>query len=81
MALFQRLNLFYILQKEIRQIRNVIEKETSKNIPATISIGLYQKDITGNPEEELDFMIEKADQAMYKAKTEGKNKVRLFQLN
>ncbi len=62
------------------KIRQNIEKDSSKNIPVTVSIGISQKVINGIPENELDLLIKKADEAMYEAKRQGKNKVVVYNL-
>ena len=49
----------------------------NKSISLTVSIGVAGKQNTG--EETLDILISKADQSLYKAKREGRNRVVCYQ--
>lgn len=64
-------NLYEIAEK----IRTRIEEENKANIPITVSIGLAHKTMEGNVENEIDQLICKADENLYKAKASGRNRV------
>ncbi|MFC1535171.1 diguanylate cyclase [Thermodesulfobacteriota bacterium] len=57
------------------KIREAVEVGTHSEIPVTISIGAVSKRISGLIEEEIDVMIHKADECLYMAKAEGRNKI------
>ena len=56
------------------KLRSSVETGTKPDIPATISIGGASTLFSGNVEKELDALIKKADDLMYQAKREGRNK-------
>lgn len=45
------------------------------NVAATISIGVASSDSKGNPKETFEMIFKRADDALYKAKNTGRNKV------
>jgi diguanylate cyclase (GGDEF)-like protein len=63
------------LQNIAEKLRKLIETESRKKIPITASIGVAGGLLGENIEEDLQSMIKKADENLYKAKTAGKNKV------
>jgi len=57
------------------RIRRTIEQETRDRIPVTISIGLAGALLGQKVEEEVESLIQKADERLYRAKANGKNQV------
>jgi diguanylate cyclase (GGDEF)-like protein len=57
---------------------NILEKlrkSPSEGIPLTISIGVAEGILGKNVQEDFDFLIQKADKALYQAKTSGRDRV------
>lgn len=61
--------------KKIEEIRSAVENIVlldSKDIRVTVSIGIAKKE----PDDTLDITLDRADQQLYKAKSEGRNRVK-----
>lgn len=43
--------------------------------PVTVSVGAAEGKLRGNAQQAVDELVKKADQALYKAKEAGRNKV------
>lgn len=56
------------------KFRSVVEVETRKNIPVTISIGAVHGVFEKNPDKEIEEMITAADKNLYRAKETGRNR-------
>jgi diguanylate cyclase (GGDEF)-like protein len=63
------------LQTIAEKLRKLVEADSRKKIPVTVSIGAAGGLLGENIEEDLQTMIKKADESLYKAKAAGKNKV------
>lgn len=72
---FTDLNAGVEITERIRKIieQESIELESQKRVSVTVSIGLTLQDLNAS----LEFSIEKADKAMYEAKSSGKNCVKV----
>ena len=57
------------------KIRYSVEDKMKSEIPVTISIGAVSKSISGDVEKELNNLIKKADELLYRAKAGGRNRV------
>jgi diguanylate cyclase (GGDEF)-like protein len=57
------------------KLRLLVEQETKKEIPVTISIGAAQSIIVESPETEAQDLIQEADKYLYQAKEAGRNRV------
>jgi diguanylate cyclase (GGDEF)-like protein len=57
------------------KIRHVVEKESKKDVPVTVSLGIAQEIIEKDVERELEALIKKADSCLLNAKTTAKNMV------
>lgn len=57
------------------RIRRMVERETEKTIPVTLSLGVAAARLDHNAEEELINLMERADRCLYQAKRGGKNMV------
>lgn len=64
-------NLCEIAEK----IRRIIEGDNKISFPITVSIGIAYKMLKDNIEKEIDELINEADDNMYKAKQDGRNRV------
>lgn len=62
------------LKKIAEKICNLVETRTKKDLPVTISIGVAKGVIETDVKKELDMLIKKADEALYKAKGTGRNR-------
>ena len=68
------------------KIRHRVESEGRKGIgvdllrPITISVGVAQGVLKGMPQEALEGLIKKADEALYNAKKGGRNRVVVSEL-
>jgi diguanylate cyclase (GGDEF)-like protein len=71
---FSDVNLGF-LQNIAEKLRKLVEAESKKKVPVTVSIGGSGGLLGENIEEDLQGMIKKADENLYKAKSAGKNKV------
>ena len=58
----------------IERLREKVEGISDINIKVTMSFGIY----TSNATENMHVLIEKADQALYKAKNKGRNRVVIY---
>ena len=56
------------------KLRSVVEVETKKDIPVTVSIGAVHGVFEKNPEKEIEEMIIAADKNLYRAKETGRNR-------
>jgi len=61
-----------VLEVTAERIRNLVEKESRQmDVPVTVSVGGYLT----RPGDELDTVLRHVDQALYRAKGEGRNRV------
>ncbi|MBX6427119.1 MAG: GGDEF domain-containing protein [Variibacter sp.] len=67
-------NAFVVADRIRRAFASTAEMVDGRPVEATISIGVA---IIQDPEQDLDALIEQADQALYKAKAAGRNRVAL----
>ena len=56
------------------KLRRLVEEETKKDIPVTVSIGVAHGLIQSAPEREVDGLIQEADRCLYQAKEGGRNR-------
>lgn len=77
-VILYRCNINYAIKvaEKLRQIAKTVKIQEFENISFTVSIGVS----TFNKTESLTQVIEKADKAMYLAKKEGKDRVKLYSL-
>lgn len=64
-------NLYDVGEK----IRIAVKEGTKDDLPTTVSIGAVQKALQENSKEEMDYIIKKADECLYKAKESGRDRV------
>ncbi len=62
------------LPKIAEKICNRVETGTKEDLPVTISIGVSRGLVTTDVKAEVDVLIRKADEALYKAKSSGRNR-------
>ncbi len=62
------------LPKIAEKICNRVETDTKKDLPTTVSIGVSRGLVAVDVKAELDVLIRKADEALYKAKSSGRNR-------
>ena len=58
-------------------IRNRVQRETRFPFPVTVTIGIAEGTITGDVDDELRRFIREADECLYDAKRDGKNRVEI----
>ncbi|MCK4947236.1 MAG: GGDEF domain-containing protein [Candidatus Aureabacteria bacterium] len=63
------------LKKIAEKICKLVETGTKGDLPVTISIGVAKGVIETDVKKELDTLIKKSDEALYKAKSTGRNRV------
>jgi len=63
----------HIAERLRKKVENTVFHGTTEPVRTTISIGISQFDY--KTDKNKDYLIKKADTALYKAKTEGKNRV------
>ena len=59
------------------QVQNTPLEWEGQQLPITVSIGVSSH--TPRPKEDVTTLISEADEALYKAKAEGRNRVKVFQ--
>ena len=64
-----------LLYKISEKVRRYIEKKSKDNLPLTVSIGIAGHTFRRDVDKELEDLIKKADNNLFKAKNSGKNKV------
>lgn len=71
MSQIHECNLLYTSEK----IRQLVEKETSVDIPVTVSIGVSAGLLKYDVDKEFEALVKQADTCLYKAKGNGRNQV------
>ena len=69
--------LMFILFLLYFQVQNTPLEWEGQQLPITVSIGVSSH--TPRPKEDVTTLISEADEALYKAKAEGRNRVKVFQ--